>query len=358
MLSLLPVAFSGDDIVREVGYEPSVGVGFDHLEPGPHDLTLTLQAEGAGNQITYSNYYDPWGYSTWTGGGGQQQLHQWETAGVYAADVVTPIFEGSTTQPDDGTGMGSYFGVYVSHLNLNLQTAPGGQSNDETESTTGIGMGITYEGANLPATLPSGTNSGRTLSVSIYGGMGGTLYLEGMSGQVGVYQSTANGWELLDENTGIVVPGGTFGENFQVQTSNQFTGPVMLTARLEHADTNLDAADKVRVFYQEDGPPPPGPTLDMDVDSDNDNQGTQFRPPSRSQTEDDLETNPGMEMEIGEDWAKIEIHLENFEGTGWLSLAGLAGTGPGSFELADAEFNLLGNPQELIHNEYVDENTA
>ncbi|MFQ5733244.1 MAG: hypothetical protein ACE5KM_14985, partial [Planctomycetaceae bacterium] len=54
LLALLPTAFSGDSITQLVQDQTYVGVGFDTLDPGPHNLTMTLQATGANNEISSS----------------------------------------------------------------------------------------------------------------------------------------------------------------------------------------------------------------------------------------------------------------------------------------------------------------
>ncbi|GAB4153587.1 MAG: hypothetical protein Tsb009_30010 [Planctomycetaceae bacterium] len=356
-LALMPAAFSGDAIIQQVQDTTDVGVGFDVLTPGPHTLTMTLQATGTGNELQFSNAWDPYGTILWTSSDNdlQQLEHHWQAVGVLGEDVVTPVFDGTTTVSNSGDPMGGWFMVTVSHVDIDLMSATGSSgdpyADDEAEVSPGVGMPITHNNATLPATFPIGETSGRDLWVAVTSDVGGTLQFTGTGAQLAVYQQGVNGWEQV--TGGITVPPGGLFETFMVQTSNQFTGPVMLGAQLIHSTTALNAADEVNVFYQEDPPPPAEAIVDIDVDSDNDNLATQFRPPSRTQAEDDVEETPGMTMTEGEGWAKIEVHA-TIPASGTFSVSPDNFSG---FEFADENFNVLPSGASLFDGP-VDETTV
>ncbi|MFQ5733711.1 MAG: hypothetical protein ACE5KM_17375, partial [Planctomycetaceae bacterium] len=236
LLAVLPTAFSGDSITQLVQDQTYVGVGFDTLDPGPHTLTMTLQATGANNEISSSWAWDPYGWVLWTSNDSNQTLliHQWTANGVLGEDVATPQFDGTTTQP---APLGGWFTVSVSHVDIDLDMDYSDPNNppmpdDETEATTGVGMPITFNGPDLPASFPLTEEAGRNLWVAVTSDAGGTLHFEGTGAQLEVYQLGATGWEKV--TGGIPVPPGGLYDTFVVHTSNQFTGPVMLKARLDH----------------------------------------------------------------------------------------------------------------------------
>jgi Protein-arginine deiminase (PAD) len=290
--ALLPTAFSGDDIIQQVADGTYVSVGYDVLDYGPHDLTMTLQATGAGNEIQYSGAYDPFGSIIWTSSDNTstQLEHHWTANGVIAEDIVAPSFGGVTTLPAGGEG--GTFNVNVSHVDIDLDPGTGepfysGEADpavDEAEATTGVSMPITYLGPDLPESFPD-TSSGcaRTLVIVISSTDGGTLYFDGTGDQLAVYHRETPYWVKVTGGISIP-PGGIWNsDDFIVHTSTQFTGPVMLKARLVHATSALDAADEVKVVFN---PAPCEPSIDLDIDSDNTNG---FGAPDRNETEDSIE---------------------------------------------------------------------
>ena len=341
---VLPISGGGnDDIIQQVQDGTDVAVGYDHLGPGPHTLTMTLQATGAGNELYNSWVWDPSGQIIWTSNDAtQQQLeHHWQAVGVMGGDVLTPQFEGNTTVGGGGDPTLTYFRVSVSHVDMDLDPGPAGGGDpvywdDETESSTGVGIPVTHNNATLPATFPIEDTTGRQLTLWVGSEHGGTLQFEGTGTSLAVYRVGAGSWEKV--TAGITVPPGGMFETFLVHTSNQFTGFQTLTARLQHSTTALDAADTVKLVFQNDPVPPPDPLLDIDVDSDNDNTATQHRPPSRTQAEDDVENTPGMTMTDGEGWAKIEVHA-TIPSSGYLTIH--ADNPASGFEFADSSFNVL-----------------
>jgi len=346
LAALLPTAFSGDSIIQHVHDGTNVDVGFDALEPGAHDLTLTLQANGSATTIYYSWVNDPNGTIVWTNDNNTSAFeHHWTANGVHGYDVTTPSFGGYTNDPADPWMMYGVFQVKVSHLDMDLDDLSGdpppwpGQPDpkDEAEADTGVSMPITYNAPELPETFPIGDTTGRALSVNIISGQGGTLVFEGTSSQLQVYRANGNVWEKVI--AGLPVTGGSYSAGFRVHTSSQFTGPVMLKARLQHATSALDAADEVKVVYDQSPPGSPNAYLNLAADSDNDNLDVALRPPNYTQDEEDEEENPGMKMYLGEDWARVELNLTDFT-TGTLTLKRTDVPGM-FFETADSGFNPL-----------------
>ncbi len=301
-LALLPTAFSGDSIIQHVNDGTYVSVGFDHLEAGPHDLTMTLQAKLPATEIYYSWYWDTYGTVIWTSNdnGTSGFEHHWTASGVTGQDIVAPEFQGYS---NDGMMYG-IFSVRVSHLDMDLEDPQNPQwpgmpdPNDETESTTGIGMPVSFNTPDFPVSFPFSDPAGRALSVSITSVDGGTLHFEGGGNQLALYQSGMNGWEKV--TGGIPVPpGGYLSSNFRVCTNNQFTGAVMLTARLVHANSALDAADVVNVVY--------APEIDLDADSDNSTPFASYPDPANGDLgndEDALEDSSPLRIDIN--WGDID----------------------------------------------------
>jgi len=256
LAALLPTAFSGDSIIQHVHDGTNVDVGFDAAEPGPHDLTLTLQANGSATTIYYSWVNDPNGTIVWTNSNNTSAFeHHWTANGVHGYDVTTPSFGGYTNDPADPWMMYGVFQVKVSHLDMDLDDLSGdpppwpGQPDpkDEAEADTGVSMPITYDGDILPGTFPLSDTTGRALSVNIISGQGGTLVFDGTGPELAVYQQGVSAWEKV--TAGLPVSAGSYSAGFRVHTSNWFTGPVMLKARLQHATSALDAADEVKIVY-------------------------------------------------------------------------------------------------------------
>lgn len=299
--ALFPTAFSGDDIIVQVADGTNVDVGFDVLSSGPHDLTLTLQASGSASTIYYSWVNDPNGTILWTSNDNTSAgfEHHWTANGVYGYNVTTPTFGGYTDDPSDPMMPYGIFQVAVSHLDMDLDDLSGdpppgpGQPDlkNEAESTTGVGMPVTNNVADLPDTFPLSDDTGRALSVNIISGQGGTLLFEGTSSQLQVYRNNGSVWEKV--TAGLPVSAGSYGASFMVHTSSQFTGPVLLKARLVHATSALDAADEVKVLY--------APSADLDGDSDNTTPFTMYPDQANldlQKDEDDIEDSSPLRIDI------------------------------------------------------------
>ena len=256
MLLLLsgPVLLGGDAIIVQVADGTNVGVGFDVLGPGPHDLQITLQAQGAGNQICDSWVNDPYGIVMWeaTDTAPNQLEHVYTAYGVLAdagmtgENATTPEFQGFTLlgAPGDPTYCTGFFNVAVTHLDVDYgDTSP---QADEAESTTGVGIPVTNPGGPLPDTFPQSDTTGLPLSVLLSNNNQAGTYCCNVSGSgLAVYRLDSGSGQYVKMTAPIPVGSAGLSGTFQIHTDDTFTGPATLQACFTPAGGALNAADVV-----------------------------------------------------------------------------------------------------------------
>lgn len=221
--------------------------GFGLLDPGPHDLQVTLRAQSSGtefNEMSWSDWWDDYGTVIWDPIDNYNQTtdHVYNAYGVYAEDVASPYFEGETTIPEP---MAIWFIAYVSHIDIDV-----GTGDDETEATDGAGVPITDSGTDpLPDTYPCGTTTGVPLWCALNGNSSGSLEFAIVGSGAAVYRQDEFGdWQKV---TGAISVSPGSGETFAIHTNDDFTTPVDITANFTPENGSTLAADRVKLVYAE-----------------------------------------------------------------------------------------------------------
>ncbi|MFQ5733786.1 MAG: hypothetical protein ACE5KM_17755 [Planctomycetaceae bacterium] len=249
-LCLLPTAFSGDSITFLVKNGNDGAAGFGVIEPGPHDLQITLQASGAGNDVVWSVWWDDIGVVLWTPWDNYQQqfTHLYNAYGVYAEDMFQPIFDGQAALP--GPNGEDWFTLMISQIDLDV-----GLGDDETEATDGAEVAVTDPGPDLPDTFAAGTTTGELLWLNLSSNNAGTLRIEVAGNGAAVYREDPDtfDWHKVVNDIPVTDPWSI--PPLELHTDNNFTGNVYITVKFFPDNKPLYAGDRVKLFPEGSLPP-------------------------------------------------------------------------------------------------------